>query len=948
MPPHRGMRNALASLSPEEASVTTSSQSHSANGNGSASPLSLMALSKQRSTGSDATPQPPPLSLQHASGMLGGSKLHIQTNLSPSSASRSTSSMMMPSTSVAPTTGAATNAATKPGVPERSVSVSSNGSSRSGSSSSGSGSSTNSTGKPGLKKRRSRKDSLKIPLAAAVAKVRGGEVHLVSSEDEEDLKAAQPGPDGNARGRRTLGEILARMPMEQKPGQNMTPPARRSGAGPEFTSRSEALPVPVVSRPLTPQPRGRTLGLHAEVAIDDDLLPKFAFLDKEGKQSKRMKAATLPLPAGAVSLSPAGHVASATRAGGGSGTNSRAGSPSPSMHSMHGVGSARTPRNMELAALHAHNVSPSPRAALGDHAPRRWAVSPAGVHAHGHGHPDSGTHAASTSTLIASAIVPSAVAGTSSHHLSATSGAPAGLHLNLSSPANGLGLGLGSNRSSAAAAESAYGDSMKSPPSVLSPVVLGSGCLSDVLSSSARVVECMSEVGGVVALDDDALVHLVARHRHAFAQAAQHAEGEFATRLLQRKYNPEEEGLPGTDQFAKLHGNASVDDPLDIVSARSKRVAIPFAPVEWFFSPSNLPLVVAFHLVFAALDWGLAAVPAEPAALTGGVVALPPGTDPAHVEEALLAASRATPQAPYSSLDLARALSTVARANPHAFDAERLTKMDPVRLGSWLQPHIFAQALRDNPRLAAEPHAAETLLASPSSSRSVFPFTYPALEERARVLRELGHGLLRFFNGSATKLVESAEHSASRLVELMTQYFPSFRDQGVYRGRHVMLYTRAQCFARHLWVAFHGHAWGHFADVAELLPRADAQLPAVLHTLGVMRYSRELQGWLERQADLSMMPADVELELRCAAVHGLMRVCQVLSNLDLQVMPVQLDWWLRSHVDPLRNELRPLWPEEEEGLTDDGVGDEHARKEALARAKPIPMPRTHFSTSVWY
>jgi hypothetical protein len=61
----------------------------------------------------------------------------------------------------------------------------------------------------------------------------------------------------------------------------------------------------------------------------------------------------------------------------------------------------------------------------------------------------------------------------------------------------------------------------------------------------------------------------------------------------------------------------------------------------------------------------------------------------------------------------------------------------------------------------------------------------PLLAERTRLLREVGDGLTRFCSGSAAQLVRSANHSAERLVELVTAYFPGFRDSMIYQGHQV-------------------------------------------------------------------------------------------------------------------------------------------------------------------
>ena len=71
-----------------------------------------------------------------------------------------------------------------------------------------------------------------------------------------------------------------------------------------------------------------------------------------------------------------------------------------------------------------------------------------------------------------------------------------------------------------------------------------------------------------------------------------------------------------------------------------------------------------------------------------------------------------------------------------------------------------------------------------------WPVALPQEEERARLLREVGHSLREDFGGEAANMVRAAEHSASRLVTLVTRHFPGFRDSCVYKGRQVFLYKR--------------------------------------------------------------------------------------------------------------------------------------------------------------
>jgi hypothetical protein len=106
---------------------------------------------------------------------------------------------------------------------------------------------------------------------------------------------------------------------------------------------------------------------------------------------------------------------------------------------------------------------------------------------------------------------------------------------------------------------------------------------------------------------------------------------------------------------------------------------------------------------------------------------------------------------------LASGLARALRADPSAFSAQSLQKLEPDTLRSWFAPHDL-----------------------------------PAAEERTRKLREVGAVLEADFNGSAAALVAAACGSAVSLVKLVTAHFPGFRDETVYRGRQVFFYKRAQ------------------------------------------------------------------------------------------------------------------------------------------------------------
>ena len=94
---------------------------------------------------------------------------------------------------------------------------------------------------------------------------------------------------------------------------------------------------------------------------------------------------------------------------------------------------------------------------------------------------------------------------------------------------------------------------------------------------------------------------------------------------------------------------------------------------------------------------------------------------------------------------------------------------------------------------------------------------------------------------SVLRLIEEADHSAGKLVNLLAQDFPCFRDEGRSEGRRVRFLKRAQIFVADLWAAFNGMGYGEFHDISHLtmfagesrcyLVKGDVRLTDTVHRL---------------------------------------------------------------------------------------------------------------------
>ncbi len=68
-------------------------------------------------------------------------------------------------------------------------------------------------------------------------------------------------------------------------------------------------------------------------------------------------------------------------------------------------------------------------------------------------------------------------------------------------------------------------------------------------------------------------------------------------------------------------------------------------------------------------------------------------------------------------------------------------------------------------------------------------------------------------DSSIVRLIEQADHSAGKLVNLLAQHFPCFRDETRFDGRKVHFLKRAQIFVADLWAAFNGTGYGAFDNI---------------------------------------------------------------------------------------------------------------------------------------
>jgi hypothetical protein len=186
----------------------------------------------------------------------------------------------------------------------------------------------------------------------------------------------------------------------------------------------------------------------------------------------------------------------------------------------------------------------------------------------------------------------------------------------------------------------------------------------------------------------------------------------------------------------------------------------------------------------------------------------------------------------------------------------------------------------------AEPDGVAALLGQDGNTAAA-----PFVAEVAGALADLGRLLLDRYRGSAAAFVDSAEHSAARLVTQLL-VMPRFRDASDYRGEPVWFLKRAQITAADVAKALRDHQLGRFDDLDALTVFADNLLPHVLRTDGVLRYRPALAALIDGGQELPAGSA-AEVEVRAATVHaGELLRAAVAAHVGRPFAAAELDWWL--------------------------------------------------------
>lgn len=164
------------------------------------------------------------------------------------------------------------------------------------------------------------------------------------------------------------------------------------------------------------------------------------------------------------------------------------------------------------------------------------------------------------------------------------------------------------------------------------------------------------------------------------------------------------------------------------------------------------------------------------------------------------------------------------------------------------------------------------------------------MAERCKNIRENFKILKDKYGGKALNLVLAAEGDVNKLVEMIIDDFPSFRDVSEFNGQKVYFLKRAQLFVSDISFALSSSGIS-FKNIGDLTVFVDYKLPQLLQDEGVLVYTIGLRNRIS-SFELIEKDSQEELEIRANTISACEKLLLELKKIGRNLTSNNLDWML--------------------------------------------------------
>lgn len=169
----------------------------------------------------------------------------------------------------------------------------------------------------------------------------------------------------------------------------------------------------------------------------------------------------------------------------------------------------------------------------------------------------------------------------------------------------------------------------------------------------------------------------------------------------------------------------------------------------------------------------------------------------------------------------------------------------------------------------------------------------PLLDERVKILNEIGAILVQKFGGHFSSLIKETDNDAIVLLNTILESFPSFQDFAYYKSKKIFFQKRAQALVEGIYSIFQGKGYGELKNINALTACADYIIPNLLRKLGILEYSNELSKKIDSE-ELLAKGSPEEIEIRSCTIWSIELIRQELENQKVEVSALSINDYLWS------------------------------------------------------
>lgn len=171
------------------------------------------------------------------------------------------------------------------------------------------------------------------------------------------------------------------------------------------------------------------------------------------------------------------------------------------------------------------------------------------------------------------------------------------------------------------------------------------------------------------------------------------------------------------------------------------------------------------------------------------------------------------------------------------------------------------------------------------------------LKQRFEMLKKIGEVLVKKYNGRFHNFYKQSDHEAFSLLESISREFAGFDDVAEFKGRKVFFYKKAQLVLTDINIIFKGKGLGDIKNIDKLPGHADYKIPAILRTLGILEYNKELADLIDNRKELEA-GSQMEVEVRANELWAINQIYQNLKTRFSEITPGGINYmlWNQSQV----------------------------------------------------